>query len=231
MPTLAEHREVQTIAKEVLAALGQSIVPTDTEASIAQRATSLLAEAGVAETWYHKCPAFVLLGSRSCLSISGRDYKPADEPVGTENLVTIDLSPMWHGVWGDCARSFYIEDGRTVETPRGSEFLAGMEAERLLHARMIEFVTAKTPFEDLFAFANREIASLGFENLDFLKNVGHSIESRLDRRRYIQTDNSLPLGEVALFTFEPHIRAVGGRWGFKHENIYYFDSDGLATEL
>ncbi|MEQ1580978.1 MAG: M24 family metallopeptidase [Steroidobacteraceae bacterium] len=231
MPSFAKHREVQAIAKNVLAELGQSIVPTDTEASIAERATSLLANAGVSETWYHNCPAFVLLGSRSCLSISGRDYKPANEPVGDNNLVTIDLSPMRQGAWGDCARSFYIEGGRAVETPGGSEFLAGKEAERLLHAKMVEFTTPKTTFQDLFAFANREIARLGFENLDFLQNVGHSIESHPDARQYVQAENTLPLGEVALFTFEPHIRAAGGRWGFKHENIYYFDSDGRITEL
>jgi Xaa-Pro aminopeptidase len=231
MPSFAEHRDVQAIAKEVLVALGPSIVPTDTEESIARRAINLLAEAGVSETWYHDCPAFVLLGSRSCLSISGREYEPASEPVGDKNLVTIDLSPMLNGAWGDCARSFYIEGGRTVEIPSGSEFLAGLEAEHLLHARMIGFTTPKTTFQDLFEFANGEIYALGFENLDFLRNVGHSIESHPNRRRYIQAENSLPLGEVALFTFEPHIRAAGGRWGFKHENIYYFDSDGRIAEL
>ena len=231
MTSLAEHRAVQAIAKGVLAALGPSIVPSDTEASIAQRATNLLADAGIAETWYHNCPAFVLLGSRSCLSISGREYKPANEPVGNENLVTVDLSPMRNGIWGDCARSFCIEDGRAVERPTCREFPAGIEAEQFLHARMMDFTTPQTTFEDLFAFANKEIEKLGFENLDFLRNVGHSIESHPDRRRYIQAENAIPLGEVALFTFEPHIRTKGGSWGFKHENIYYFDSDGRILEL
>jgi hypothetical protein len=33
------------------------------------------------------------------------------------------------------------------------------------------------------------------------------------------------------FTFEPHISQHGGRWGFKHENIYYFDNSGAVMEL
>ena len=30
-----------------------------------------------------------------------------------------------------------------------------------------------------------------------------------------------------LFTFEPHIRKVGKKWGFKLENIYYFSAVGV----
>jgi len=34
-----------------------------------------------------------------------------------------------------------------------------------------------------------------------------------------------------LLTFEPHVRAVGGRWGFKHEEIYRFDASGRVIPL
>src|SRR5690349_20681993 len=95
---LAEHRAVQRIARQVLADLAPTICASDTEFAIAQRAVASLRSRGIMETWYHNCPALVLLGSRSCLSISGRDYVPAQEPVGREtNLVTVDLSPMRAG--------------------------------------------------------------------------------------------------------------------------------------
>jgi hypothetical protein len=29
------------------------------------------------------------------------------------------------------------------------------------------------------------------------------------------------LGTAEMFTFEPHVRAVGGAWGFKHEDVYW----------
>src|SRR4051794_17120919 len=84
---VAEYRPVQDIARHVLADLAPSIRADDTETSIAQRAVELLRARGITETWYHHCPALVLLGARSTLSLSGRDYEPAHEPVGQTNLV------------------------------------------------------------------------------------------------------------------------------------------------
>jgi hypothetical protein len=39
------------------------------------------------------------------------------------------------------------------------------------------------------------------------------------------------LGEAKFFTFEPHIRKKAGEWGYKNENIYYFNDEGHAVEL
>jgi Xaa-Pro aminopeptidase len=228
---VSDHRVVQAIAKSVLDAISATLGPRDTEASIAHRAVTMLASKGVTETWYYDCPAYVLLGTRSTLSISGRDYAPNSEAVGMFNLITIDLSPMVHGVWGDCARSFYVENGTASEPPSSPQFSIGASMERFLHEAMVRHVTPDTTFEDLFRFSNDLIQREGFENLDFLGNVGHSIESAREDRRFIEQGNKQRLGDATLFTFEPHIRARGGPWGFKHENIYYFDADGRAVEL
>lgn len=91
--------------------------------------------------------------------------------------------------------------------------------------------TRKTSFEALHCFANDMIRKNGFENLDFLGNLGHSIEKDKTARRYIDKGNRLPLSSVHSFTFEPHIRTQNGKWGFKHENIYYFDDAGKVKEL
>ena len=73
---LAQHKHVQSIAKCVHDELGMHITAESTEAEIAEKCIQLLAGHGIRETWYHDVPAFVLLGSRSCLSISGREYLP-----------------------------------------------------------------------------------------------------------------------------------------------------------
>jgi len=227
MPTIEEHQKVQAIAKVVLNELASLINGNDSENSIAKRAKDLLMQHGVTETWYYDCPAFVLLGSRSCLSISGRDYEPSNEKVGETNLVSIDLSPSVNGVWGDCARSFYIENGRCNLIPTTPEFVVGFELERSLHQQLIAFASPEKTFAELHEFANQIIVDAGFENLDFLGNVGHSIETVKEKRQYIEASNHSPLGSAKLFTFEPHIRTIGGDWGFKHENIYYFNDDSL----
>ena len=35
------------------------------------------------------------------------------------------------------------------------------------------------------------------------------------------------LGDVKYFTFEPHIAFPDSKYGYKKENIYYFDEAGL----
>jgi Xaa-Pro aminopeptidase len=227
------NKPVQTAAKDVLQRLVGHITPESTETSIAAAAAAaaMLADRGYPDTWYYNCPAFVLLGSRSKVSLSGRAYEPGIEPVGLRNLVTVDLSPRSGDIWGDCARSFYIEEGVARVEPTSPEFVSGYETESRLHQAMRAFVRPDTSFHDLYEFANEQIREEGFENLDFLGNVGHSICQHRDDRQYIEAGNHRRLGDVACFTFEPHISQHGGRWGFKHENIYYFDESGAVHEL
>ena len=92
-----------------------------TEAMIAERCVQLLEKYGVRECWYHNVPALVLVGQRTRMSVSGKQYRPADISVTDIDLVTVDLSPMLDGCWGDCARSFYIEGGRVVNQPENAE--------------------------------------------------------------------------------------------------------------
>jgi Xaa-Pro aminopeptidase len=228
---LDAYKNIQSLAKKVHDRLHDYIDSRSTEESIVQKSVEILSEYGISETWYHGVPAFVLLGSRSCVSISGRDYSPSTETVGETNLVTVDLSPSWKGIWGDCARSYFIEDGRCTDNPQLVEFQEGKSAEAELHREMKEFVIPKTRFNDLFEFGNHKIKELGFENLDFLGNLGHSIETKTSSRRFIDKKCHETLGSVKLFTFEPHIRKIGGSWGFKHENIYYFTQSGQVQEL
>ncbi|WP_299464902.1 M24 family metallopeptidase [uncultured Gimesia sp.] len=231
MKHFREYQAVQQAAKQTLSELTDFISPSATEASIAAFAQTRLADLGCPETWYYACPAFVLLGSRSCLSISGSDYVPATESVGETNLITVDLSPCKNSLWGDCARSFVVEQGKVVSNPVNAEFRRGLEVQQRLHSRFLSFVTPDTTFGELFRFVNDLITAEGFECLDFLSNVGHSIASDLKGRLFIEADSQSRLGSVPCFTLEPHIREKGGSWGFKHENIYYFDERGQAVEL
>lgn len=231
MNGIPANAAVQALAKQVLAELADDISSASTEATIAAVASARLRAHGLNDTWYHNCPALVLLGSRSCLSVSGRDYVAATEPVGDFNLVTVDLSPMQGKAWGDCARSFAVEGGVVVDSPSSPELAAGMNMQDMLHRAMRQFVQPETSLHELYEFANGLIEAEGFENLDFRRNLGHSIETHPAARQFIERGNRCKLGRLSCFTFEPHIRTVRGRWGFKHENIYYFDEDGAVEQL
>lgn len=230
MNSAPANQHVQSIAKEVMSDLALTITASSTERTIVESAVRLLSWRGIVDTWYYECPAYVLLGSRSCLSISGRDYVPADESVGDTNLVTIDLSPSIGSVWGDYARSMCVEGGKVVESPASLAFCDGLDIERDLHGMMAGFATPNTSFHELYEFANDAIRAAGYENLDFMSNVGHSIEKRREDRTYVARGNDRKLGDVSCFTFEPHIRRKGGRWGFKREDIYFFH-EGRCTPL
>jgi len=229
--SIEEYKAVQRKAKSVLNQLGKFITPDSTETSIVEKAIELFKREGVSETWYHGVLAFVLLGDRSVLSMSGRDYAPADSLVGNKNVVSVDLSPKVDGIWGDCARTFFVEDGRVTPDPTDPEFVEGQKIQQTLHYRMRNFCLPKTRFCDLYDFANELIQRYGYENLDFNHNLGHSIEKHLDQRVYIEAGNTRTLGSVKLFTFEPHIRKIGRNWGIKHENIYCFNEMGDPVEL
>lgn len=59
-------------------------------------------------------------------------------------------------------------------------------------------------------------------------NLGHSIATNKDDRIYIEKDNPATLSSVKFFTFEPHIAILNSEYGFKKENVYFFDNDKLV---
>lgn len=124
-----------------------------------------------------------------------------------------------------------IEGGHLSSTPVHPELQAGVALEERLHAEIRTFARPDTTFGELFDFAEALIESRGFENLDLRRNLGHSIVRRLEDRSFIEAGNARRLGDAQLFTFEPHVRAIGGRWGFKHEEIHCFDDSGNLIPL
>ena len=212
---IEQHLYVQNIALKVLHDIQPFIQVGISEKEIAQQCVQLFKHLGIKDCWYHGVPALVLAGERSILSMSGREYKPNDGAIRLGDLVTIDLSPQLNGYWGDCARSYTMQNASLEE---------GIRAQKKLHAIMRGIVTPTMTMHAVYTVMNAEIKSMGYENLDFAGNLGHSIEKEINKRRYIEADNATPLGDVMLFTFEPHIRKQGITHGFKRENIYYFEA-------
>lgn len=108
-----------------------------------------------------------------------------------------------------------------------AEWKNGLLMEDKLHAELLSFASPETTFEGLYLHVNEYIKANGYINLDFLGNLGHSIVTRKDDRVYIEKGNTAPLGSVKYFTFEPHILLNGSKYGFKKENIYYFENNKL----
>ena len=145
-------------------------------------------------------------------------------------IITIDLSPQMGNIWGDYARTIIVGNGKVVEDIgliENPEWKSGLQMEEKLHIELLRFATKETTFEELYYHMNRYIVENGFVNLDFMGNLGHSIVKTKGDRVYIEKGNMTKLADVKYFTFEPHIAFPDSKYGYKKENIYYFDENGL----
>ena len=203
------------------------------ESDVAAAAREFMSARDVSSFWYYDVAALVLVGSRTVKSISGKHYAPTTIKIKDNDIVTVDLSPELDSYWGDLARTFVIERGNVITRPskhstkKTHELFAGIHAEKTLHKHLCKVATPDSSFEEIYSRLNRVIDKLGYVNLDFKKNLGHSIEKRKEDRVYMETGCEVRLSEVDFFTFEPHIKLKGSGFGYKWEDIYYFSGTQL----
>lgn len=229
--TLMRYAHTQSIAKDTMAFLTTFIKEGVSAIEIKDAAETFMKDKGVGSFWYYNVGAFVLIGEQTTISISGKEYCSSNLKVKSNDLITVDLSPEIDGFWGDLARSFMVRNGKVVEASQSesNEIIHGMKMEIELHEHFMHIVKQNTIFEEAYAQMNSLIEKAEFENLDFNKNLGHSIAKHIDERIFIESGNKARFRDVELFTFEPHIKKTEGKYGFKHENIYYFEGGKLQT--
>lgn len=227
-----EYKEVQKIAKDTIAYARKNIRSGMTLAEVREMCEKKLIELGADSFWYWDIGAFVFAGDETTISVSGIQYQTSDRVIAENDIITIDLSPQNVDIWGDYARTLIVENGVVVDDDVSSntEWKKGIQMEKELHKEMQKFVTRDTTFEQLYYYMNKVIEDNGYINLDFMGNLGHSIVKQKNDRIYIEKGNTTCLGDVAYFTFEPHISISGSKFGYKRENIYYFE-DGKLVEL
>ncbi len=218
MNNLSSYKHVQEIAKETMQFLESEVIPGMTEIEIKNIAESYMMGHGVESFWYYNVGAFVFVGNRTVLSISGRDYIPTKQKVQLNDVVTVDLSPCIGTTWGDYARTFVFGE---------NDLSSGVEFQKHLHRHLSKIIIPEITFHDIYHEMNNEIEKNGYLNLDFNSNLGHTIEDEREKRRYIENENRIKIKDISFFTFEPHISKNKSKNGYKMENIYYIDSKEL----
>jgi len=215
-----KYKEIQNIAKQVIAEIEEFIKVDMTEIAIANKATQMLYKKGVTHSWYHNIMVFVFVGDRTVISASGSEYKPTNEAIKENDIVTIDLHPAKGNIWGDYARTFVIGNGKIIMNK-------GMNVLHELHENLIEIAKPEMTFNELFNIMNDQIIKHCFINLDFKGNLGHTFEKQRKERKFIERGNHLKLNQTDFFTFEPHICQMSSKYGYKMENVYYFVNNKL----
>ena len=230
---IVNYQAVQKIAKDTIKYIEMEIIPGMSLKEVRCLCENKMRELGADSFWYWDIGAFVFSGDETTVSVSGREYSTPDRVIMTDDIITIDLSPQVGDIWGDYARTIILQNGKVPESYdkiENAEWRAGLEMEKKLHDRMIEIVSREMTFEELYYQMNDYIRKEGYINLDFMGNLGHSIVRKKDDRIYIEKGNQSKLGDVQYYTFEPHISVSGSKYGYKRENIYYFDK-GVLREL
>ncbi|MCR4838038.1 MAG: aminopeptidase P family protein [Eubacterium sp.] len=230
---LSEYKAVQSYAKETIEYIKTRITTGMPLLEVRRLCEDKLKNLGADSFWYYDIGAFVFSGDETTVSVSGREYSASDRVIGSDDIITIDLSPQVGDTWGDYARTVIVEDGKVVQSVdeiKNDEWRSGVLMEKKLHDTMTQIVSPQMTFEELYYRMNEFIKAEGYINLDFLGNLGHSIVRRKEDRIYIEKGNNAKLGDVSFFTFEPHISVSGSKYGYKMENIYYFD-EGSIREL
>lgn len=221
------NAEVQQIAKQTLDFIKSQIKVGMSLLELRQLAESKMLSLGATSFWYWDIGAFIFSGDETTLSISGKHYQTANRLIANNDIITVDLSPQVGNIWGDYARTIIIENGVVVDDINkisNVEWKNGLLTEDKLHRELLSFAAPETTFEELYLHINEYISANGYINLDFMGNLGHSIEMQKDDRIYIEKRNKATLKSVKYFTFEPHIALPRGKYGFKKENIYCFEN-------
>ena len=224
------YSRIQLAAKQTIEYIKKIIKPGMNLLEIRKFCEEKLLELGADSFWYWDVGAFVFAGDETTVSVSGKQYVTSDRVIGNNDIITIDLSPQVGNIWGDYARTIIVENGMVVENIgliENPEWKSGLQMEEKLHAELLRFATKETTFEKLYYHMNEFIVENGFVNLDFMGNLGHFIVKTKGDRVYIEKGNMTKLGDVKYFTFEPHISFPDSKYGYKKENIYYFDENGL----
>ena len=227
-----EYRQIQQIARQTIEDVKREIRPGMRLAAVREMCERRMLELGADSFWYHGIGAFVFAGDETAVSVSGRQYVTSDRLIGENDIVTVDLSPQKNGAWGDYARTVVLEGGAVCKSwreIRREEWRAGLAMQERLHEELLRFATPQTTFHQLHAHMNALINREGFVNLDFHGNLGHSICRHMDGRVYTEAGNLAPLQSATLFTFEPHIALPGSPYGYKKENVYFFEDGRLRA--
>lgn len=237
MENLTQYHNVQSIAKATIGELKKLIKVGMSEREIVFTTEEIMRNKGIESFWYHGIGAFVHVGKRTTISESGRDYVPSETVVGRNDIVTIDLSPEVNIYWGDYARTLIIIDGNVIDEEMVEdayneftlEFSHRIDTEKKLHNAFIDVVKPDMTFDEVYLHMNEVIQHLGYINLDFSGNLGHTIEFDKDHRKYFELGNKTKLNEVSYFTFEPHIKHRDEEYGYKREDIYYFKNGEIVV--
>ncbi|WP_208917646.1 M24 family metallopeptidase [Paenibacillus uliginis] len=112
MDHLTTYAYVQSIAKATMSSLKDFIQEGITERDIVDQTERIMRNFGIHQFWYYDVGAFVHVGERTIISESGKHYKPTNQTVRKNDIVTIRFESCNEQLLGRLCQNLY-HSGRT----------------------------------------------------------------------------------------------------------------------
>ena len=206
--------EAQALAKAAAAAALAIARPGVTEREVERAAGTCMREAGVAHVW-----TITNVGLGANARICFPTHPPTDLAASERDLLMVDVHPITPaGIWGDCTRCAVIGDH-----PEAASALRDLEA---LHHDVLARCRPGMPTNELFGLSAERLAAEGFELLDLLANVGHSLApGAAYLHGFIDAGNATPMWGA--WAIEPF--AARGPVAVKVEDLVWFGRDACTV--
>jgi Xaa-Pro dipeptidase len=205
---------VQRAARAAAAAGAAAAAPGRSERDLEQVASDAMRAAGAVSVWTITNVG-VGEGARVCFPTEG----PSERALGDSDVAIVDVHPVdAAGWWGDCTRTALVGDDAEAHAA-----LAELES---IHAATLAACRPGMPASELFGLCAERIAAAGFELLDQLGNIGHSLgagAAYLDG--FIDASNDTPMWGA--WAIEPFVGL--GSWSLKVEDVVWFGRDACTV--
>lgn len=204
----------QKIAKDAAAAGVAAAVAGATEQDIERAVSAFLASVGVAHVW-----TITNVGVGANTRVCFPTNPPTTLAAAARDVAMIDVHPITaDGSWGDCTRCRVIGDW-----PEATQALADLER---IHRDTLALCRPGMPAQELFGESQKRLIAEGFELLDLLGNIGHSLTAGAAYlHNFIDAGNATPMWGA--WAIEPF--AARGDVAVKVEDLVWFGRDACTV--
>jgi len=204
----------QSVAKGACAVGVAAARAGATERDIEAAISAYLAAAGIAHVW-----TITNVGVGENSRICFPTHPPTDLAAATRDVAIVDVHPITaDGFWGDCTRTAIVGD-----YPEAAAALADLER---IHRDTLALCRPGMAAQELFGLSHERLAAEGFELLDLLGNIGHSLApGAAYLHNFIDAGNPTPMW--AAWAVEPF--AARGPVAVKVEDLVWFGRDGCTV--
>lgn len=207
-----ELAAAQRAALEITAEVLAGISPGVSEIEVARLADAMARALGATGMWTP-----IAVGAGAGALVCHPDYPPTDRRVAADDIVYLDLTPVFGGWPADVTRSILVGD----EPARREVVEGALRVEQAL----IAACRPGMPASELHEAAAALLDDAGYDLLDLLGNVGHDLGPGGEVTGYIEAGNDTPMWGA--WAIEPHVGRDG--LGAKFEDLVWLGPEGVVV--